>query len=487
MRFLLNKSIDYNRSIACIILFFTIYPVIACADIDIRDDLKLLRDRCLYYSVGHAPNDKNTTTIRNGLYAQSPFSVPSSEIDIAASGFSLAALPSAVENGLISNSDAYEIAKVASERILEMVRKSAGASTLGAYNKYGYKGMLYHYYVWSQNDNEFQGRAGVEVSSIDTTLLLFGLLVSGNYFEGDVLVNYQRAKGLINWKEWLDTSTPGHGNQFRMSWKDGTFASNWWDWRSEETMLICFLAAASDKDLNIKTLWSAWEKRLNTYNSPPPKSESFTTYATWNGDPFTVFYGLNFLKFRKDVFGINWFSQSEIEYKGHVEFFKKERGYVDHMTFSFSDGSEGAIAEPKINPETPLSRSDCPIYSLVGGLDYYSNDPEENPLAKTISLLVQKDGFFEWTGWPPESVDALNISHDTFNRDIIGQNISAIAIAIDNYLTGRVRRIVMKDPDIKRIYDIIMPEVTPFTTQYVPTTTLLLDNDQERDMPNITK
>jgi hypothetical protein len=213
----------------------------------------------------------------------------------------------------------------------------------------------------------------------------------------------------------------------------------------------------SDSNLDIKTLWNAWNKSLVTYTSPAPDSKSFTTYATWNGDPFTVFYGLHFVRFRTDFNGINWFLQSKIAYTGHVEFFKKERGYLDYMTFSYSDGSEGTIAEPKSSTDTPITRVDCPLYSLAGGLDYYSENPNSNPIANTISLLVQKDNFFEWTGWPPESVNALSPSHDTYNNAIIGQNIASVAISIDNYLTDRIRNIVMKDIDLKKIYNKLMP------------------------------
>lgn len=424
----------------------------------IREDLETLRNQCLCYSKGHAPNDENTKTIRHGLYAQSPFS-PENEIDIAASGFSLAALPSSVENGVIKNKeDAENIAKKAAQCIRSMVEKSASASSPQERKKYGYKGMLYHYYLWTDVDNEFQGKSDAEVSSVDTTILMFGLLVCGNYFKGDVLKDYRIARDLIRWKDWLDTSTPGHINQFRMFYKDGAFSDNWWDFRSEETMLICLFAAMSDGTLDIKELWNAWNRYLVTYNSPGPDPLSFTCYATYNGDPFTVFYGHHFIKFRNDFNRINWFSQSQISYKGHVEFFKKERGYLDYMTFAFSNGSQGAIAKPKWNSAEPITRADCPIYSLAGGLDYYSNNPNSNPLANTISFLVQKnEKFFRWTGWPPESVEAKTSDHNTYNDAIIGQNIASIAISIDNYLTNRIRNIVIHDPDMARILNIVMP------------------------------
>ncbi len=443
------------------ILMFLLLISNLAAYADIKEDLKLLRDRCLYYSIGHAPNDENTITIFHGLYGQAPFPEEEDviEIDIAASGFALAALPSAVEIGLISKDKAEMIAINASQRIVQMVESSNSASTVDEYEKYGYKGMLYHYYVWSEQDNEFHRKSGVEVTSIDTALLMYGFMICANYFHGEVWDNYIHARDLISWRDWLETSTPGHMSQFRMYYKNGAFGDVWWDFRTEETMLIILFAAMSDPALDVKKLWNAWEKEIATYTSD---SKTFTCYATWNGDPFTVFYGLNFMKFRRDFNGINWFSQSKTAYHAHVEFFKKERGYLNHMTFAFSDGSEGAIAEPKINPEDPIVRKDAPIYSIAGGLDYYSRDPDSNPIAQTISLLVKNDDFFEWTGWPPESVRAKEPDHPACNPNIIGQNISSIAISIDNYLTNRVRNIVMQDDDFRRVFNIVFPvNITP--------------------------
>ena len=117
-------------------------------DKEIKSNLEKLRNSALYYSVGHAPNDVNAKTIHHGLYRQSPFA--GDEIDIAASGFSLAALPAAVENKLISKNDAQEIALSAAIRIKELTQKSAGASTVQEILYYGYKGMLSHYYTCNE-------------------------------------------------------------------------------------------------------------------------------------------------------------------------------------------------------------------------------------------------------------------------------------------------------------------------------------------------
>ncbi len=442
--------------------------VLALLSLDIhagvQSDLELLRNRCLYYSVGHAPNDVNTVTVRHGLYAQSPFS-QAGEVDLAASGFALASLPSAVECGLITSNSAKAIATTAAQQVLSLVTKSAASSNLTEYGQYGYKGMLYHYYVWNEGAAEFRAAMGAEVSSIDTTLLMFGLLVCANYFGEPVLTSYVQARDSIGWSNWLDHESPGNSNQFYMSYTTNTGLSGHWDWRSDETALVCIFAAMSDTNLDARTLWNAWKRDTVSYTSPPPVTATFTCVASWNGDPFTDFYGLSFLdtsRFPPDFNGIDWFQNNGISYKGHVEFFKKERGYRDSMTFAFVSGASNPIAAPKSASSTPPVRTDCPLYSLAGGLPFYSPVPASNEIAQTISSLITNApgaSLFDWHGWPVEAVNATSTTHGVVNNAIVGQDICSIALSIDNYLTNRVQNIVLRDGRLRHVLNEIWPPV----------------------------
>jgi hypothetical protein len=376
----------------------------------VKSNLELLRNQCLYFSVGYSPNNSSEKTIRHDLYAQSPFS-PLNEIDIAASGISLAALPIAVDKNIISKDDAEKIAISASSRIKQMIQKSSTASTNDQISKYGYKGMLYHFYTWNEEENCFIGNSGVEVSSIDTTLLMFGFLACAEFFNGQVMADYEVSLKLIQWKEWLDTNK----NQFHMAYSPNSGFSGFWDTRTDEVSLICIMAAMSDPTIDIRTIWNGWKKELVTYIPPGQDTKKYTCYATWYGDPFSVFYGLMYFKFGYDFNGINWFEQSRIAYQAHVDFFKTERNYLDGMVLAFTDNSQGVIAKPKLSPDEPITKTISPVYGIAGGLEFYSNDPDTNDIAVTLSSLVDKNNnFFQGTGWPCESVIATDITHPFF-------------------------------------------------------------------------
>lgn len=428
----------------------------------IQDNLELLRDRCLYFSVGRAPNDPNTGTIRHDLWSQSPFS-PDGEIDMASTGFALAALPAAVEK-LIEFDTAQMIAELASSRLLEMVQKSADAGTPEDVAKYGKLGMLYHFYIWNDTYKEFHGKENTEVSIIDSVLAFWGLHVSAQYFRDNVLSNYQEIKKLLNFSAWLDTTTPGHENQFRMSYKPESGFSGYWDWMTQEVFLINIFAAYCEPNINLENIWNAWTRDEVTYTSLPPDPKTFSCFATWNGDPFTVYYALLFLpldKFPADFNGVNWFNQNQIAYLGHVEFYKKERGYLDAMTYSLLLSSGGPVAEPKSSPDTIPVQTHAPIHSVAGGILYYDANADNNILAQTLSTLVQNPtNLFGWDGdgWPVAAVDGTDPTHAKSDESIIGQDISAIAISIENFLNHRrIQNLVLQDQELCEVLNQLFP------------------------------
>lgn len=435
---------------AAVLAAVLLLPAGRPAQAGVREDLLLLRNRALTYSAGYAPFYPTLSVLSNGLYAQSPFSTPG-EIDLAASGFALAGLPACVQAGILTSNAAKTIAGAAASRVLEMVQKSAAASTPLARSRYGYAGMLYHYATWSPSAREFHGNRDTEVSSIDTTLLLYGLLACAEYFGEPVRTRFRDARGTIRWRDWLDRSTLGFTNQFYMSYTTNYGLQGHWDFRSDETTLLCLLAAAGDTNLDAGTLWSAWQRRTHSYTSAPPESRVYSCYASWNGDPFTDFYALLFLDTRRlscDFAGVDWFENNRASLQGHAAYFARERGYLRSMTTAFvADELQGVLARPAACMDTPPPRTDAALYSIAGGLPFYSNVPDSNAPAQALSWLVRnRSATFGWHGWPIQSVVATDPTHPIKSENIVGQDICAIGLSIDNFFTNRLHDLVMADP-----------------------------------------
>ena len=186
--------------------------------------------------------------------------------------------------------------------------------------------------------------------------------------------DYEAARDAIRWRDWLDTATAGHQNQFRAAYYPGRGFSGWWDWYTQEAMLICIFAAMSDSTINPREVWRGWHRDFQTYTSPPPDAKVFSCCATYFGDPFTVCYGLAFLDFARfppDLDGVDWFRQGQTAYQAHVEFFRAERGYRDGLSAGFSSCTVNGIqAKPNGARGEPVVRPDATVYTLAGGLQY---------------------------------------------------------------------------------------------------------------------
>lgn len=155
---------------------------------------------------------------------------------IAAVGFGLTALPIGVERGWISRAQARE-------RTLITLRFFAGAPQgPEASGRTGHKGFFYHF-IDMENGRRFET---TELSSIDTTLLLGGMLFAAEYFNraNPDETEIRRLATLINdrvdWRWML-----GDGPYVSMGWNpEKGFIPHQWD-RYNEATLLYLLALGS--------------------------------------------------------------------------------------------------------------------------------------------------------------------------------------------------------------------------------------------------
>ena len=174
---------------------------------------------------------------------------------IAAVGFALTAYPIGAERGLVSRA-------AAAERTLTTLRWFWQAPQgPAAQGMSGHRGFFYHF-LDMQTGQRFQT---AELSTIDTALLLAGVLFCQQYFSGpdvaEVAIRayadslYRRA----DWT-WAQRSPP----LISMGWKpEGGWLSH--DWRGyNEAMLIYILALGSPTHTVDASAWAAWSSTYTT-------------------------------------------------------------------------------------------------------------------------------------------------------------------------------------------------------------------------------
>ena len=180
---------------------------------------------------------------------------------IAAVGFALSCYPVAVERGLIARD-------VALSHTLAALRFFDGADQTGAVDGTGFKGFFYHFL-----HSDTGRRAGKsELSTIDTALLLAGMLVAAQYFtdgsasEREVRERAQAIYARVDWR-WAQNG----GSGVSMGWKPETgFIANRWLGYNEALLLYVLALGAPEfsVDPDAYAAWTSTFQWRRLYGQP---------------------------------------------------------------------------------------------------------------------------------------------------------------------------------------------------------------------------
>ncbi len=171
---------------------------------------------------------------------------------IAATGFALASYPIAVERGFMSK-------EAALERTLTTLRFFWNSPQGAEPDATGYKGFYYHFLDMASGRRAWQ----CELSTIDSTFLIAGMLTAGLYFDGNT-TQEQEIRNLANelyrrvdW-QWAQNQ----GDTVTMGWKPetGFLPFRWQGY--DEAMLLYILGLGSPTYPLSPNSYSAW---VSTY------------------------------------------------------------------------------------------------------------------------------------------------------------------------------------------------------------------------------
>lgn len=190
-----------------------------------------------------------TTNADNGL---APDRWPTKSFcSIAATGFALTAYPIGVERGWVSR-DAAARRTLTTLRFLWKAPQGEAPTGMS-----GYKGFFYHFLDMKSGERF----GGTELSSVDTALLLGGVLFAAEYFGGAGAVETEirdlarRLHAQVDWR-WMQAE----GGVLSMGWhpESGFIPSAWHGYN--EGMLVYLLAlGAPDPALRpVGDVWPAW-------------------------------------------------------------------------------------------------------------------------------------------------------------------------------------------------------------------------------------
>ena len=409
----------------------------------------------------------DTTNKQNGM-APDRFPSPSFA-STAAVGFALTAYVIGADRGYVSRSQA-RLRTLRTLRFLESAPQGPDETGMA-----GYQGFFYHF-VHMHNGQRF---GTSELSTIDTALLLGGVLLAQTYFdrnsraEREIRELAEKIYRRVDW-QWAQSRPPilSHG------WRPETGFLRF-DWRGyNEAMLMYILALGSPTHAIEPEAWTEW---MRTYKD---------TYGEFSGQEFLSFGPL---------FG-HQYSHVWIDFRGIHDEFNRQEGF-DY----FENSRRAAYAQREYARQNPLRWRgyDSEIWGLTAcdgpadTVQIYNNEErgfftyaaratasvhvlDDGTIAPTAAVasiafapeiviptirafrarfgthLYQKYGFLDSVN-PSFTFTDVPLRHGRIVEDVgwiaddyLGIDQGPIVAMIENYRTGLVWNIMKNNPHIRR-------------------------------------
>ncbi len=235
---------------------------------------------------------------------------------IAAVGFALTAYPVGVEHGWITRDQAVQRTLTTLKFFWQSPQGPQPSGTIG------YKGFFYHFLDMTSGKRFEQ----VELSTIDTSLLLGGVLFCQSYYAGTtpdevaIRAYADSLYGRVEWT-WIQPRAPLVNHRWRP--EDGFSASDWHGY--DESMILYVLALGSPTHSIDAAAWNAYTQ----------------------SNPWATFYGQTFVNF-EPLFG-HQYSHVWIDFRGIQDAYMRGHGidYFENSRRAVLSQRAYAIANPR--------------------------------------------------------------------------------------------------------------------------------------------
>jgi hypothetical protein len=391
------------------------------ADEALLDDIE--RRGCLYFAEQASPNTGQVldrATWRNSKGELDPRRMAS----IAATGFGLTAL-------CIAHNRRYQ----SRSKIEELVRRTLRFHCNTMPNQHGF----FCHFTDIETGKQWRD---VEYSSIDTALLLCGVLTARAYFHRDdeivhlATTLYER----VEWPWMLNG-----GQTFSMGYRDGAFLTARWNHYCE-LMMLYLLAIGSPTHPIDPACWNAWSRPMMRY-------QNFDYIGA--ADPLFVHqYSHAWFDFRnkRDKYA-DYFTNSIVATRAHQAFcLALHAPYsLNYWGISASDSQHGytawggpGIRDPGVtNPDHGFGGIDGSIvpYATAGSLPFVTPD----------CLRVQhwmRDTYGPQAWGRYGFCDAFHPQANWYDPDVLGIDLGISVLMAENLRTGFVWETFERNPEV---------------------------------------
>ena len=364
-------------------------------------------------------------------------SATGSACSIAAVGFGLTAIGIGVDHGWISRTQG--VARVLTT-LNTFLQGPQGTNSSG---DIGYNGWFYHFL-----DMKTGLRApGSELSSIDTTLLLAGILYCKQYFDGtnsnetSIRTMADTIFNRVDWN-WMAQGT----NAVAMGWQPASGFTNYGNWGGYDEGMILYLLG------------------LGTATNPLPASawNQWTSGYTW-----ATYYGESFVPFAP-LFG-HEYSHCWVDFRHVADSYMN-----NHNSTYFENSRRAALAQRAYCIANPahqvgyssnvwgLTACDGPSgYAAHGAPPALNDDGTIAPTAAggamaftpeySVPALQYFYSHYRTHVWTASGfLDSFNLGQQWYDTDELGIDQGPVIIMIENYRTQRPWQLFMQNEEIQR-------------------------------------
>lgn len=378
-----------------------------------------------------------------------------SHASIAATGFALPVYAVGIERNWITREKATDITLKTLRYFANSIQSDKDSLAIG------YKGFYYHFIGMESGKREWN----CELSSIDTGLLMMGIIFARNYYDKNTPEEKEireLATTLLNRLDWsvfyMDEKSK-HPYTISMAWHPESGTTNW-GWHGYTEGLFLYILAAGTGIENPERAYNGW-LRTYTWKTPYP-GLSHVTFPPLFGHQFSQ----TFIDFRglADPYlkekGIDYFENSRRATLTQQQYaIENPKGWVgyDSLTWGFTatdgPGSAYNFDDKKFEgyagrgssgkEETVAEDGTLAPYGVLSSLPF----TPELSLA-TIKNINKKYGDKIWGKYG--YYDAFNPTAKWVDDDFIGIDEGPMLLMIENFRTGLVWNYVMKDPIIQK-------------------------------------
>jgi hypothetical protein len=342
----------------------------------------------------------------------------------AATGFGLTAICIATERGWISRNQARQ-----------RVRNTLEYFANKAFHQHGW------FYHWIDAKTGAR-RWNSEVSSIDTALLMGGILTTRQYFGEDLVIKklatkvYERID--FHWMLNGDPLLVSHG------WKPETaFLKARWDTYSEDTILYLLAIASPTHPIPSRSWYALWRDRYRYAGH---------TYFTTIGVPlFMHQYSHAWIDYRgrRELRGdkIDYFENSISATLAHRKFcmdlaYEFPAFGPNVWGITASDSAKGYLAWGGPPRDPAIDGTIVP--SAPGGSLMFT------PVLAVNALRTMRDKYGSKVYGRYGFIDAFNPAIGWFDKEVIGINVGIILLSAENARSGNVWRWFMRNAELPR-------------------------------------